>query len=85
MNLVGLDQTLPLDFVRATLPDGFAVQGNLDPLRLAAGGEQMTRRATAIIEAFGDRPHVFNLGHGIIPETPIEHVAALVELVKGQS
>ena len=85
VNLVGLDQTLPLDFVRATLPDGFAVQGNLDPLRLAAGGEQMTRRATAIIEAFGDRPHVFNLGHGIIPETPIEHVAALVELVKGQS
>ena len=85
VDAVGLDQTLPLDFVKAVLPAGFPVQGNLDPLRLAAGGEQMARRTAAIIQAFGDRPHVFNLGHGIIPETPIEHVEALVSLVKGRA
>jgi len=85
VSMVGLDQMLPLDYVRQALPQGFPVQGNLDPLRLAVGGEQMARRAEAIIAAFADRPHVFNLGHGIIPETPVEHVAALVRLVKGQS
>jgi uroporphyrinogen decarboxylase len=85
VNLVGLDYAIPLEAAKAALPSGFGVQGNLDPLRLAAGGEQMARRATAIIEAFAGRPHVFNLGHGIIPETPIENVSALVELVKGRS
>jgi uroporphyrinogen decarboxylase len=58
------------------------VQGNLDPLRLVAGGEQMRARAQTIIEAFAERPHIFNLGHGIVPETPIEHVAELVRLVR---
>jgi len=84
VNAVGLDHALPLGFVKSALPAHFPVQGNLDPLRLAAGGEQMARRARTIIEAFGDRPHIFNLGHGIIPETPIEHVEALVSVVKGQ-
>ena len=74
VNLLGLDYALPLSFVKEALPSGYPVQGNLDPLRLAAGGAQMERRAEAIIEAFADRPHVFNLGHGILPETPIEHV-----------
>jgi uroporphyrinogen decarboxylase len=84
VDMVGLDHAMPLDFANATLPAGFAVQGNLDPLRLAVGGKQMARRAETIIEAFAGRPHVFNLGHGIVPETPVEHVGALVELVKGQ-
>jgi uroporphyrinogen decarboxylase len=84
VNMVGLDQAVPLDFVKTVLPPDFGVQGNLDPLRLVAGGEQMARRAEAIIETFSDRPHVFNLGHGIVPETPIEHVEALVAMVKGQ-
>jgi uroporphyrinogen decarboxylase len=82
VDMVGLDHALPLDFVAGTLPQGFAVQGNLDPLRLAAGGAQMERRAAAIIAAFSDRPHVFNLGHGIVPQTPVEHVAALVACVR---
>jgi len=83
VNMVGLDYGMPVDFADAVLPEALGVQGNLDPLRLVAGGEQMRRRAEAIIEAFKGRPHVFNLGHGIVPETPIEHVAALVEGVKG--
>ena len=84
VDMVGLDQAVPLGYAEKALPAGFGVQGNLDPLRLAAGGEQMARRAEAIIEGFAGRPHVFNLGHGIIPETPIEHVAELVEIVKGR-
>jgi uroporphyrinogen decarboxylase len=84
VNVVGLDHALPLSVAEAVLPANFGVQGNLDPLRLAVGGEQMARRAEAIIAAFAGRPHIFNLGHGIIPETPIENVTALVELVKGR-
>jgi len=84
VDMVGLDQAVPAAFVPVALPPNFPVQGNLDPLRLAQGGEQMRRRAEAIIAAFADRPHVFNLGHGIVPETPVEHVAELVELVKGR-
>ena len=82
VNMVGLDQAVPLALARQLVPEGVGVQGNLDPLRLVAGGEQMARRADEIVAAFADRPHVFNLGHGVVPETPVEHVAALVERVK---
>lgn len=82
VNAVGLDYATPLDFASKHVPAGFAVQGNLDPLRLVAGGAQMEDRARQIIAAFADRPHIFNLGHGIVPETPIAHVERLVELVK---
>lgn len=82
VNAVGVDFATPLDFVRNTLPDTLPVQGNLDPLRLVVGGEAMESQARAIISAFADRPHIFNLGHGIVPETPIAHVERLIELVK---
>lgn len=82
VNAVGLDYATPLQFAVDHVPAGIAVQGNLDPLRLVAGGVQMENRAREIIAAFADRPHIFNLGHGIVPETPIEHVARLVDLVK---
>ena len=70
--------------VRRRRPAGRAlpVQGNLDPLRLAAGGRQMAERAEAIIAGFANRPHIFNLGHGIIPQTPVENVERLVKIVK---
>lgn len=84
VNAVGLDQTVPLDFARSTIQREVAVQGNLDPSRLCVGGPQMQERVEAIISAFADRPHIFNLGHGILPETPIENVAALVAQVKGR-
>lgn len=83
VNVVGLDYATPLAFAGSALPPTLGVQGNLDPLRLVAGGAQMERRAEEIIAAFADRPHIFNLGHGIVPETPIEHVELLVATVKG--
>ncbi|WP_349236874.1 uroporphyrinogen decarboxylase [Devosia sp. 1635] len=82
VNAVGLDYSTPLGFAQNAVPPGMAVQGNLDPLRLVAGGPQMEERARQIIAAFADRPHIFNLGHGIVPQTPIAHVERLVELVK---
>lgn len=82
VNALGLDYATPLDFARSHLPKGLPVQGNLDPLRLVAGGAQLDARVDAIIDAFADRPHIFNLGHGIVPETPIAHVAQLIERVR---
>jgi len=82
VDAVGLDSAVPVGFADAALPAGLAVQGNLDPLRLVAGGAQMEKRARDIIAGFARRPHIFNLGHGIVPQTPIGHVERLVELVK---
>jgi uroporphyrinogen decarboxylase len=82
VNALGLDYATPLDFAGKTLPADLPVQGNLDPLRLVAGGDQLDRRVDDIIAAFSNRPHIFNLGHGIVPETPIEHVSRLVERVR---
>lgn len=82
VSAVGLDFGNPPRFANSMLPPGFPVQGNLDPLRLVAGGPQMAEQARDIIAAFADRPHVFNLGHGIVPETPVEHLEALIRIVK---
>ncbi|WP_417579045.1 uroporphyrinogen decarboxylase [Pelagibacterium sp.] len=84
VSVLGLDFATPLAFATSHLPDTLPVQGNLDPLRLVAGGAQMETRAHEIIEAFSDRPHIFNLGHGIVPQTPIENVARLVDIVHGR-
>ncbi|QDZ12173.1 uroporphyrinogen decarboxylase [Devosia ginsengisoli] len=82
VNALGLDYATPLDFAAQHLPSSLPVQGNLDPLRLVAGGAQLDARVDQVIAAFADRPHIFNLGHGIVPETPIEHVERLVNRVK---
>ena len=75
---VGMDtQTDP-----ATLPPDLVVQGNLDPLALLTGGEALEREVTAVRRSVGNRPHIFNLGHGILKETPPANVARLVELVR---
>jgi uroporphyrinogen decarboxylase len=84
VNMLGLDYAMPLKFARKVVPEGIGVQGNLDPLRLVAGGEQMDRRVDEILEAFKGIPHNFNLGHGIVPQTPIEHVERLVKRVRGE-
>ena len=83
VDMIGLDYSMPLRFADEMLPVELGVQGNLDPLRLVVGGRQMEERARAIVAAFRGRPHVFNLGHGIVPETPIAHVERLIEIVKG--
>lgn len=83
VNAVGLDYAMQPRFANTALPQSICVQGNLDPQRLVAGGAQMEARAREIVAAFSGRPHVFNLGHGIVPETPIAHVSRLIEIVKG--
>lgn len=80
---IGLDETVDPVWANASLPQGLPVQGNLDPLALIAGGEELSAAVTHIIDAFADRPHVFNLGHGILPDTPIANVEALVAQVRG--
>ncbi len=82
VDAIGLDETLDPEWADAALPEGMPVQGNFDPLLLEAGGEAIGRRARHIIEAFSNRPHIFNLGHGIGQFTPIDHVEALLAEVR---
>lgn len=82
VDAVGVDETIDPRWAAQALPAGLPVQGNLDPLLLLAGGPVLEERARAILEAFADRPHVFNLGHGIDKETPIPHVERLLDLVR---
>ena len=79
---IGLDETIDPLWASKALPEGMPVQGNLDPLLLLAGGAEMERQALRILDAFADRPHVFNLGHGIGQTTPLEHVGQLLSLVR---
>jgi uroporphyrinogen decarboxylase len=69
-------------WAHASLPQGLPVQGNLDPLALIAGGEELDAAATRVLEALADRPHIFNLGHGILQDTPIAHVERLLAHVR---
>jgi uroporphyrinogen decarboxylase len=82
VDALGLDETVSPEWAAAELPKHLPVQGNLDPLALIAGGEALERAVGRIISAFEDRPHVFNLGHGILPDTPIAHVEHLLRLVR---
>ncbi|MGV3554580.1 MAG: uroporphyrinogen decarboxylase [Croceibacterium sp.] len=84
VDAVGLDETLDPAWAARELPAQMPVQGNLDPLLLLAGGDGLERRARAILDALADRPHVFNLGHGIDKETPLEHVERLLAEVRGE-
>jgi uroporphyrinogen decarboxylase len=83
VDAIGLDETVDPVWANAELPAGLPVQGNLDPLALIAGGEMLRNAVERILDAFAGRPHVFNLGHGIQQDTPIDHVDQLVALVKG--
>ncbi|GAA4642232.1 uroporphyrinogen decarboxylase [Pontixanthobacter gangjinensis] len=82
VSAAGLDETIDPVWAAKELPANLPVQGNLDPLLLLAGGKALESGARRILEAFVDRPHVFNLGHGIGQFTPIEHVENLVEFVR---
>lgn len=79
---IGLDETVDPVWANEMLPKGLPVQGNLDPLALITGGDAMTSAARHILAAFADRPHIFNLGHGILPDAPIAHVEQLLDLVR---
>ncbi|MEO1189952.1 MAG: uroporphyrinogen decarboxylase family protein, partial [Pseudomonadota bacterium] len=83
VDAVGLDETLDPAWAHSVLPEEMPVQGNLDPLLVEAGGPALPSRVKAILDAFEDRPHVFNLGHGIGQFTPIDHVEQLLAAVRG--
>ncbi|WP_207456001.1 uroporphyrinogen decarboxylase [Azospirillum sp. SYSU D00513] len=79
---VGLDTTLPTDWAARELQTRLPVQGNLDPIMLAAGGDALRTAATGILADLAGGPFVFNLGHGVIQTTPPDHVAELARLIK---
>ena len=80
---LGLDTTLPLAWARAELQAKVTVQGNLDPLRLVAGGEGLRDAVEHILQELGGGPFIFNLGHGVVPQTPLDHVEAMLEQIRG--
>jgi uroporphyrinogen decarboxylase len=82
VDAVAIDWTVPMNQARRMVAEGTALQGNLDPLRLVVGGSALDEATEAILAAMEGRPHIFNLGHGITPDTPVEHVAQLVRRVR---
>ena len=85
-DVIGLDWRVDLAEAWERLGPGVAVQGNLDPIALFADIPEIRRRVRAILDKAGGRPgHIFNLGHGILPETPVDHVIALVDMVHEMS
>jgi len=83
VDAIGLDETVDPAWANANLPPALPVQGNLDPLALIAGGVRLDEAIDAIRGAFPERPHVFNLGHGILLDTPIAHVEQLLARLRG--
>jgi uroporphyrinogen decarboxylase len=85
IDAVGLDWTMELSFARKEIQPRRPVQGNLDPLALLVGGAALDRSVDGILEAFSGGPFIFNLGHGVLRETPIAHVQRLVARVRNMS
>lgn len=83
IDAVGMDHGIDMRWAATALPDHLVLQGNLDPLSLIAGGDSMKRAIDDILEAMTTRRHIFNLGHGITPETPVAHVHDLLTHVRG--
>ncbi|MBK3745361.1 uroporphyrinogen decarboxylase [Paraburkholderia aspalathi] len=84
VNMLGLDWSVPLTFAKMLQKQG-AVQGNLDPLRVVAGGEALDAGVDVILDQLGDGPLVFNLGHGITPQAPIENVQRMIDRIRARS
>ncbi|HEY0131706.1 MAG TPA: uroporphyrinogen decarboxylase [Allosphingosinicella sp.] len=82
VDAIGLDETVDPVWADSVLPPGMPVQGNLDPLALIAGGQALETAVGRILSSLAGRPHIFNLGHGILPDTPIQHVSDLLALVR---
>lgn len=82
VDAMGLDETMDPVWADSVLPKDLPVQGNLDPLALLAGGDGLAAAVRGIRAAFPRRPHVFNLGHGILQQTPVSHVAQLLAMIR---
>jgi uroporphyrinogen decarboxylase len=85
VDAVGLDWMIDLTFAREQIQARRPVQGNLDPLALVAGGEVLDSAVDTVVNAFAAKPYIFNLGHGILPETPIGHVERMIARVREHS
>lgn len=83
VNAIGLDHGVDPKWAGKNLPKNMPVQGNLDPLSLICAGTNMFRNIDYIFESFHDRPHIFNLGHGITPKTPVENVQVMIDYIRG--
>jgi uroporphyrinogen decarboxylase len=83
IDAVGLDWMVELGFARDHVQPVRPVQGNLDPLALLVGGEALDRAIDAVLGAFAGGPFIFNLGHGVLPDTPVAHVERLIARVRG--
>jgi uroporphyrinogen decarboxylase len=81
IDAIGCDTAMPVGWMQR-LQVHLPVQGNLDPLLLVAGGEKLDARVRSILDTLAHGAFIFNLGHGILPDTPVGHVARLIELVK---
>jgi uroporphyrinogen decarboxylase len=81
---IGLDTGVESSVAAEALPGSVALQGNLDPLALVAGGAALDNGIGRVLRGFEGRAHIFNLGHGVLPETPVEHVERLVARVRGR-
>jgi len=84
IDAIGLDTAADPKAAVAALPERLALQGNLDPLALVAGGRRLDEEIERVLNGFRSRAHIFNLGHGVLPETPVEHVERLVARVRGK-
>jgi uroporphyrinogen decarboxylase len=82
VDAVSLDWMIDKGFARAHIQNRLPVQGNLDPLALLAGGVALDRAVDSVLAAFAQRPFIFNLGHGILPDTPIQHVEQMLARVR---
>jgi uroporphyrinogen decarboxylase len=84
VNALGLDSSIDPRWAAQTFGRSLALQGNLDPLALAAGGPALEEAVRNIVSAFLGRPHIFNLGHGILPQTPIRHVELMLHVLHSE-
>lgn len=83
IDALGIDTSEDTEWVAAQIQPYKAVQGNLDPLVLKAGGNSLEAEVHRIVDAFSGGPHIFNLGHGILPDTPISHVEDMLRYIRG--
>ena len=84
IDAIGIDTAVDPRWAAQNLQDSSTVQGNLDPVLLLCGGTALSREARRIVEVLSEGPHVFNLGHGILPQTPVDHVKQLIAAVRGE-
>jgi uroporphyrinogen decarboxylase len=81
-NCVAVDHLTDIEFVHRSIPKDIAIQGNIDPLCLVTGGYVLKKEVDYLLNLITDRPYIFNLGHGIVPETPEENVAEIMSYIR---